>query len=65
MSTPQALKEGEQVRLSKQGSSAVDGILPTTYPDLVDALQPGDPILINDGKIRLTSPSSSGRPTGE
>lgn len=44
---------GQTLYLSRAGESADPGVIPVTFPDLIDAVRPGQHILLDDGKIEL------------
>ena len=47
------LRTGSTVTLRRGDALGTAGILTTTLDELVDALRPGDPVLLDDGKLRL------------
>lgn len=47
------LNEGGTVRLSKSVTTTQADVIPTTYPDLIDALRPGHHVLLDDGKLEV------------
>ena len=48
------LKWGAEHQLVLAESSDADGIIPIPHPELFEALQPGDAIMLDDGLLRLT-----------
>jgi pyruvate kinase len=56
---PVRLEEGARVTFAPEGRTR-EGELPTTYPDLVRDLAPGDRVLLDDGLIELECEGSDG-----
>lgn len=50
---PIALDEGTTVEFTTRTRESSPGVVATKYQQLIEALRPGDPILIDDGKLRL------------
>ncbi|MBM4355203.1 MAG: pyruvate kinase, partial [Deltaproteobacteria bacterium] len=57
---PRILKRGEEVRLRFDQGEATEDCLCHTYEPLARDVQPGDPIYINDGLVRLVVLSTDG-----
>ncbi len=50
---PIALDEGTTVEFTTRTRESSPGVVATKYKELIKALNPGDPVLIDDGKLRL------------
>ena len=50
---PMDLVAGQEVTLVSGGGAAAAGEIPTNYPHLHEDIDPGDAVLLSDGKIRL------------
>jgi pyruvate kinase len=55
---PVTLQTGTQIVITTRQVPGNDNLLSTTYPALPSDVQPGDPILLDDGKLRLRVISS-------
>jgi pyruvate kinase len=51
------LRNGATIRIQRQPVAGDEKVISCTYPELVDDVQPGDRILINDGLIELKAVS--------
>ena len=50
---PINLEVGEEVKFTTETRETEPGVIGTKYPQIVEAVEKGSTILINDGKIRL------------
>lgn len=48
-----------RVSLSREGTSGDPTVIPVTLPEMIDALAPGNRILMDDGKLELTVTASA------
>lgn len=53
MSRQMTLTRDQHVALGPDDAVNTPGVIPTTYPELVTSLQPGNRVIINDGRIML------------
>ncbi len=56
----QGVAKGDTVKLSPARLADAQGVVPTTYPELVASLQPGNRVIVADGQVilQVTEPAS-------
>lgn len=60
LAEPREVKAGETIVITTNPEKSAEGAIPTIYQDLARDVQPGDPVLIDDGLIRLEVLASNG-----
>lgn len=59
------LEPGKSVFLSRKASSTEPGIIPVTFPLMIDALKKGQRVLMDDGKMELAVDEPASPSTGD
>ncbi|MEO1309387.1 MAG: pyruvate kinase [Pseudomonadota bacterium] len=54
------LEYGAEVRLEPGSESAAEHVIPVPHPELLDVLEPGDLVMLDDGKLRLRVTEKAG-----
>ena len=57
---PHLLVEGEIFTITSEEVPGTDHVVGTTFPQLAEDVSPGDPILIDDGRVRLRVSATDG-----